>query len=219
MPVPKGYTLLPAMSTAPAFLREGVDMSRVKQGVVAPKPEERGALAAVRSDQPYSIDVFHPELYKAADRDHELTHVFQDTRNAKIHPYATTNGLGNDSYDYGGVEGLEKARAGRKTVADFNAEQQAAMVKDYKTQHDHYLALAKAKKMTPQDAKAMYRLQQAYHPFISQLAAMPGQNDQMKTINANPQAPGLPSPAVAGMGMIAADPLLGGESQAYRPRK
>lgn len=224
---PKGYTLdtptkgtpskseaLPSMNSAPLFIRNSVDMSKVRQTVGAPRANETQALADVRpQEDPYSINVFRPDLYKNPDRDHEITHVFQETRNPQVQPFAGTQGGGKDNFDYGGQAGLEKARLQGKTISHFNAEQQAEMVKDYKSKHDHYLELAKSGKMTPKDVRDSYALMQAYHPFISQLASMPGVNDNMKTINTTAAAPGLPSPSVAGLGVIQADPLLGGMSQ------
>ena len=80
-------------------------------------------------------------------------------------------------------QGLQAARAHGRTVSDFNYEQQAEIVKDYKVYHDAFLRKAAAKKSTSEDARQMYIIQQAYHPFIQQLADMPGQNVDL---NRNP---------------------------------
>jgi hypothetical protein len=59
-------------------------------------------------------------------------------------------------------------------------------------------------KITPADEAKMYDLQQTYHPFIKQLAAMPGQNENLQrnsllellgvqkpvSIDTRPSAPG-----------------------------
>lgn len=234
VPNPHYQSSLPSTSATdasiPAFLRSGVDMGTVQQTVSKPTEDDRGAIADVHSDDPNHIRVFDPGAYNADVRNHELTHVYQNNRSPDI---STTNSsvgkyrVDNTSYDYGGQQGLVQARNAGKTIANFGIEQQAEMVEDYKHSHDAFLAKVKDGTATKKDLQAMSDLQNAYHPFMQQMADMPGKNEHinpgmlnllmgrnMPTINTTPSAPGLPSFATAGMGMVTADPLMGGQSQA-----
>jgi hypothetical protein len=79
----------------------------------------------------------------------------------------------------------------------------------------------------------MYRLQQAYHPFIRQLANMPSDKENLKrnpvlellgaqkpvSIEPKSFSPGLPSYDTLGLGVLPADPLMGGKSQDTSPKK
>ena len=225
---PAGYVLDADYSSVPAFLQQGLDMNKVQQVVTTPQTEEdRQSTAAVDSSQPYTIKVLAPDLYGPPILNHELTHTYQDTRSQGISPSSPITQSGRAAYDYGGIQGLQSAIANRKTVSDFNAEQQAEMVKDYKFYHDQYLTKAAQGKITPADEKKMYALQQAYHPFIRQLADMPGQQENLQrnpllellgvqkpaTINTRPTTPGLPPYDTPGLGVLPADPLMGGKSQ------
>ena len=226
---PAGYVLDADYSSVPAFLQQGLDMNKVQQVVTTPQTEEdRQSTAAVDSSQPYTIKVLAPDLYGPPILNHELTHTYQDTRSQGISPSSPITQSGRAAYDYGGIQGLQSAIANRKTVSDFNAEQQAEMVKDYKFYHDQYLTKAAQGKITPADEKKMYALQQAYHPFIRQLADMPGQQENLQrnpllellgvqkpaTINARPTTPGLPPYDTPGLGVLPADKLMGGKSEA-----
>jgi hypothetical protein len=128
---------------------------------------------------------------------------------------------------------LQKARAQGKTISDFNYEQQADMVRDYKYHHDLYLQKAATGTITPADEARMYQLQQTYHPFIKQMAEMPGKDVDLKRssllellgiqkpveINRTPEPPGLPSYDTPGLGILPADKLMGGKSQPTRSKK
>jgi hypothetical protein len=226
---------LPDFSDVPQFIRKNIDLSKVKQ-VVTPKYDAAGKniVADVDTDKPYKINVDEPDIYGPPILNHELTHTVQGTRNKNL-PAAKVNtvGGGKDRYDYGGLKGLQAALKSGKTIADFNEEQQAEMVKNYKEEHDSYLAKAAAGKLTEADKKAMYDLQQAYHPFIRQLADMPGESEKLDqnplkmllgqqaapTINMKPDAPGLPDYSVPGLNVLPADPLMGGYSQPTTKRK
>jgi hypothetical protein len=221
---------MPDYSQVPAFIQQGVDMSKVRQVVTEPQnTADRNSTAGVGGDDPYKVKVYAPDLYGPPILNHELTHTFQDTRNKSLpDPSAPMQRSGRAAYDYGGIKGLQAARLQGKTIANFNAEQQADMVKDYKWYHDQYLKKAATGKITPADEKGMYDLQQAYHPFIQQLAGMPGTGENLKRnpllellgiqkpvpLNAQPQPPGLPPYNTPGLGVLPADPLMGGKSQA-----
>lgn len=219
---------MPDYSDVPAFIKQGIDMGKVSQVVTPPHTDEDHiSIAEVDTAEPYKIKVLSPDLYGPPIQNHELTHTFQSTRNKSL-PQVSTNYSGKLSgYNYGGVQGLIEARKQGKTISDFNYEQQAEMVKDYKVYHDQYLKKAAAGKITPEEEKKMYTLQQAYHPFIRQLANMPGISENLNrsplleligaqkpaTINTRPEAPGLPSYETPGLGVLPADPLMGGNSQ------
>lgn len=228
---PEDFKGLPDNSDVPNFIRQGIDMNKVRQ-VPADFPSEdtgKNVVAYVSPDAPYDVNVVQPDIYGPPIKNHELTHTFQQTRNPALGDIsapldrhgkvATAN-----AYDYGGVEGLKKAQQARKTITSFNDEQQAEIVKDYKGIQNKYLAKAKTEMLTDADKKAMYAAHQAYHPFVSQLAGMPGQDvklnpslldmalGRLPKIDVNPAAPGLPDYSVKGLGVVPADPLLGGKS-------
>ena len=230
---PSGYSLdpMPDYSDVPSFLSKGIDMSKVRQVATEPQNQtERNATAEVDSTDPYKVKVLAPDLYGPPILNHELTHTFQDTRNTNLPQVsAPIKQSGRAAYDYGGASGLVALRSSGKTVSDLNAEQQADMVKDYKVFHDQYLKKAAEGKITKDDERAMYQAQQAYHPFIKQLASMPDQkinldrNSLLELIGAqkpveireNPEAPGLPSYDTPGLGVLPVDKLLGGKSPVY----
>jgi hypothetical protein len=221
---------MPGNEQVPAFLQQGLDMSKVRQVATEPQTaEERVSTAEVSSDDPYKIKVLAPDLYGPPIKNHELTHTYQGTRSPNLKNISAPVPINQRiNYDYGGVVGLKNALENHKTVADFNAEQQAEMVKDYKIYHDQYLQKAASGKITPQDEREMYVLQQTYHPFIKQLASMPGTNVNLNRnsllellgvqkpvpLGAKVEPPGLPRYDTPGLGVLPADPLMGGKSQA-----
>lgn len=205
----------PDYSDVPAFIKSGIDLSKVRQTPTSIYGQDPDAIASVTPANPYKIDVDMPDLYGPPVLNHELTHTFQFTRNQSLPAPNNPNDGGSaspKSYAYGGVEGLEKALRGGKTIADFNVEQQADMVRDYKARYGGLLHKAQHGRATPQDLHEMYRLRQAYHPFIQQLADMPGQGQPVAMPTGKPAAPGLPDYSVAGLGVVPADPLMGGNS-------
>jgi hypothetical protein len=232
---PPGYTLNdfshgPNTSGVPAFIQQGVDMKKVQQVPTADPEEdtEHTAGAYVDNRSPYDVHVIDPKFGKS-DLNHELTHTFQFTRNPALGPVGAdtdnTHGPpGLDVYDYGGRPELSKALDAHKTIADFNFEQQAEIVRDYKDIQDHYLEKARAGTLTEQDKKNLSESHRVYHPFVSQLAAMPGKEvnltpslldiarGKLPTIDVTPPAPGLPDYSVKGLGVLPADPLLGDRS-------
>lgn len=220
---------MPSLDDVPTFLKQGLDMNKVKQTVTEPETEQdRNSIAKVSSNDPYNIKVLSPDLYGSSVQHHELTHTYQETRNKSLPPVAKdVPNTGHAAYDYGGITGLQTARQQKKTIADFNYEQQAEIVKDYKALHDSYLKKAATGKMPPAEEKQMYDLQQTYHPFIKQLADMPGQKENLdrspllellgiqkpSALSKQPEAPGLPSYETPGLGVVSADKLMGGKSQ------
>lgn len=220
----------PDSSDVPAFIKNGIDMSRVRQVEATPQnAEDRNSIAAVGDDDPYKVKVYATDLYGPPIENHELSHTYQATRNPKLNISAPIpRGASREQiYGYGGVQGLQNAINNKKTIADFNVEQQAEIVKDYKALQDKYLQKAKQGKITPEDLKQMYIIHQAYHPFIQQFAGMPGQQENLSRspllellgaqkpvpIGGPPPAPGLPAYDTPGLGVLPADPLMGGQSQ------
>jgi hypothetical protein len=242
---PKGYQLDPATqdtSTVPDFIKKAVNVGSILQkvtpgsgtGTTAPRYE-----TVAESNRPGEIDVYDPKRYDVRTRNHEMDHQFQETRAdgavqlphgyelapfGITKPYAPKQYPAGDprNYSYGGDAGLVAARNSGKSMADFNMEQQADIVADYKAKQDAYLAKVRAGTATPADRSAMYQTEQVYHPFVRQLASVPSQlKDMLPSVKTAlgfgkpqplapaPAAPGLPSPDVAGMGYVAPDPLLG----------
>lgn len=247
---PKGYRLDPAtqdVSTIPAFIRTGVSepVSQIVKlgkgtGYTAPGYE------TVAEANPRSITVYEPRKYDVRARDHEMTHEFQQTRATgalklpngyQLAPFGISRPYSPEQYSvgdprnytYGGEAGLVSARNGGKTMADFNMEQQAEIVADYKAKQDELLAKARSGTATAADLRAMYQTRQAYHPFVQQLSEVPSRlRDMLPSVTAMmgfgtphalapaPNPPELPSYDTPGLSVIPADPLLGGKSVAIR---
>lgn len=224
---PKGYNLVPADSSVPAFIQQGVDMSKVNVSP-APPPEtplQKRAISYANTGDPYRINVGKPKEFTGPIFNHELTHTFQATRNPSLGETSAPMSDDPRLAPYGGIEGLKKA----SSIAQFNAEQQANIVMDYKAIQDKYLAKAKAGTASPAELRVLYEAHQAYHPLVKQLAAMPGTNAKLQpsaldlmlnrnipSLDLKPEAPGLPSYDTPGLGVVPADPLLGGQSQPTR---
>lgn len=224
---------IPDTSDVPAFIKQGIDMSKVQQVPGQPKDDvEKGSVAWTNDSDPYVVNVNQPDIYGKPILNHELTHTFQMTRNPDLGdtsaPFEWNDKNPRSVYEYGGVEALKKATS----VAHFNDEQQAEIVKDYKATQDKYLAKAKAGKITDADKHKMYEAHQAYHPLVKQLAAMPDSktslnpslldeilNRNMPSLDLSTEPPGLPDYSVKGLGVLPADPLLGGKSVPLPPPK
>jgi len=84
---------------------------------------------------------------------HELVHVFQHERLGGIYLGECIYAQATGGYDYGGPDGLRRAREAGKRYHDFNREQQAQMVQDYYL-HQRY----------GEDVSA-------YEPFIAEMRA------------------------------------------------
>lgn len=212
---PRGSAAGPGrLNGVPAFARNIVDWSQVKEKLAPPDGNE---IASVNSDDPTTIRVSHPDAFTPALRGHEATHVAQWDRSDGVNPGMTIGGdneIPQKDYSYGGMPGLRAARAAGKTMADFNREQQATMVQDYISQSRIFENAAKKGKLEPGDLKDYAEVQEAYHPFIKQLAAQP-EDDEIDT---HPEPPGLPPADTPGLGMMKPDPLLGGDPIATDPQ-
>jgi hypothetical protein len=201
------------MDGVPEFARESVDWSKVKEEDGAAKPIGDGLqVSHVDTDNPTVIHE-DPKYFSPDLRGHESTHVAQFARTDGVNPGADVQyGVGNQvtgmkDYDYGGTDGLIKAQQqGKHSIGNYNQEQQAAMVQDYIKQSRDIEVKARNKSLTPNDLAQYAKLQQAYHPFIQQLAPQPKGN----AINTRPAAPGLPPANTPGLGVLAPDRLLGG---------
>ncbi len=230
----------------PAFIRQGVDTRNVKEAIEPFSQQGAPSMAGtetVAESKPGKIAIFDPGKYTPQVRNHEMEHQLQETRSDGtiklpgnyevapfgVHPIAAPEQHPSGdprNYSYGGEQALREAHSSGKSVADFNMEQQADMVADYKAKQDAYLAKAAAGKMSPADEHAMYQTYQAYHPLIQQLASQPSSFREAlpsaKTVLGigkpeplapAPAAPGLPAYDTPGLGVAPADPLMGGQSQ------
>ena len=252
---PSGYKLDPAtadLSTIPAMIRQNIDTRKIQQ-TVAPTSQEGApdvqGTETVAEAVPGKINVYDPSRYTAKVRNHEMVHELQQHQSdgtLKLpkgyalapfgsHPaHAPEQYPAGDprNYDYGGEKGLLQARMAGKTAADFNIEQQADIVADYKQKQDGYLAKARAGKLTQADQQAMALTYRTYHPFLQQMASVPRSLaedlpsvrtllgiGEPQPLAPAPAPPGLPI-GVAGLSVAPADPLLGGQSVALptKPR-
>jgi hypothetical protein len=158
--------------------------------------------------KPNTIEVRTPAAFTQPIQTHESTHIFQESRNpaflqSGMKLQAKTQGT-PAMYDYGGIEGLEKALQQGKTIAHFTPEQQARMVEDYQKATQDAIRRG--------DPAALARVTAAYHPLIGQLAKIPpkGANmTQMTQQDLTPAAPPVPPATVAGMPLLP-DKLIGG---------
>ena len=206
-PPPKtlGYEL----SNLPAFIRPANVNTKIDPA--AQQLLGGGTVVAdVQRSNPTTIQVREPGMFTQPVQTHESTHVYQFSRNPQFIDNATsaantTTGKNFASISgYGGIEGLEQAINNRKTIANFNAEQQAEMVADFQKLTGD--ALKKG------DRKALARVTAAYHPFVSQLASIPPKGADMTKMtrqDLTPAAPSVPPATVIGV-PLTADPLIGG---------
>jgi len=199
---PSGYEI----QNLPTFLRPANANTKIEQAEAKTDPGVGPVAANVDPSNPNTILVRAPKYFTQPIQTHESTHVYQLSRNAPFVDHVLDAGTGKSKgYDYGGLDGLEQAIKGRKTVADFNVEQQAQMVSDFQS--------LTADALKRQDAKALSRITAAYHPFISQLSKIPPKGADMTKMtqqDLSPAAPSLPPSTVAGMPMLP-DKLIGGD--------
>lgn len=161
------------------------------------------AVAAVDPARPSTINVYRNDLYTPAVQQHELTHVYQLSRDPSVQ--FNHDQAGQGTYGYGGVQGLQQMQRQGLTAGHMTMEQQAELVKDWQQNNER---IGKGG-MTQQEAASAYAFNQAAHPFIAQMAQWPKQGEANAPIDTAPRAPGLPEPNTPGLGMVAADPLYG----------
>lgn len=221
----------PKLRDTAAFLAPTARQTRVNdQSLTDPAALHARTIAEVDSDNPYQINVQKPAKLTAPIASHELTHVYQLSRDSKVpfvaDPVGTT---ANPAaiYNYGGPAGLLAARAQGRTMHDYGREQQAAMVEDY--QRETQSAIKRG------DGPALDKLKQAYEPFVQELARLPAQDQSWSAkadqalgtdifsrvrgmvapskLDANVTAPADPV-ATAGVtgGQLVASPLIGGSA-------
>lgn len=201
---PPGYSL----EDVPAFLRPTAATMNVQV-----QPPNGIDVARVTSTNPNTVEVNEPSQFGQPQLDHEVTHGYQFSRNPAVVSQMEgdlASGRVPTAYTYGGPQGLIQARQQGKTIADFGPEQQAEMVKDY--QQGTQAAIASG------DAGKLDRLNQAYGPYLQQLARLPGKNDSMTTMtqqDLTPAAPGLPPASESGI--MAPSKLLGGPMKIVPP--
>lgn len=131
---------------------------------------------------------------------HEYEHVYEQSLTSPMQRLMS----GEPNQDFGGLSGLAAMRKKAQTIANMNVEQRAEMVGQSYAAQKQAVNLAKQGRITPQQVQAFDQWQQASHPLIQQLKNMGD-----AAIDVHPAAPGLPPASVSGI--IAPDPLLGGE--------
>lgn len=148
------------------------------------------------------IKVDEPKFFTRPVAAHEGTHVFQNTRIESARPSSSWD-KSDKAYDYGGAEGLLKARAEKKTIADFTDEKQAQIVEDYYAFHLAVLQVAQWQNghLWPSQAEWFEKKKAAYQPFVNQLVGLPdestpGPEKLTQTLNTKPPTPGLPPSSV-----------------------
>lgn len=167
----------PRMATLlPLFLRKLFDNRQLDifLGQATGENKLGGTIAHVPSGST-QILVDEPQNFAPYVLAHEATHTFQHTRQ---YPPDFREG----DYDYGDLEGLQKARAGHKTIANYTSEQQAEMVGDYYRMHQAVIDVAKKQGgiLTPEQSDFFERYKNAYEPFIKQLSQQPKYNPDVQ---------------------------------------
>lgn len=188
----------------PAFMRQKV--GQINQ-VVSPHdiPNDSAYVNPMSS----TVHVTDPSQYSGGTPQHEYEHVYENA----VRPMTQTlfSGGNGAEQEYGGVQGLQDRRAHGQTIANMNPEQRAQMVGNaWDTQHLIQDA-AQHGQSTPQGLQAYDQTQAATHPFLRQLKNLGDQG-----IDTHPEAPGLPPSSVSGI--LAPDPLMGGEWTMVPPR-
>jgi hypothetical protein len=231
---------------APVFERQNMDVAGVHEVVRAPQPAEQGAVAVsprgtnaidVLEPEAYGAATQEHELEHKYQQS-RAQQPYRDFTPAEMKDGAPTAA----AYDYGGPQGLLAMQKQGKKVTDLNEEQQATMLSDYQVAHNYLLNKAKNGTLTQQDLKAAADLHDAYHPLVAQLAKMVSKQQAdkaeaetpktlpqrawavLKAITEGPpslgvpqpDAPGLPRADTPGLGVLQADPLMGGQSQPVR---
>ncbi len=200
---PPGYTL----EGVPAFEQPLVPSTSVEV-----KPANPNYAAEVSPLHPRTIQFFGKDQETQPTTTHEMSHVWQDSRNLSVLADTMSDvlhGKVGKGYDYGGIDGLLAAQRQHKTIADFGPEQQADMVADYQQQTQQAIKSG--------DAALLDRVNQAYGPFIRQFAALPPRGASMTAMtekDLTPPAPGLP-PATE-TGILEPNPLLGGPTRVLK---
>lgn len=230
------------LSTVPDLIKRVVNVGSILQ---AENLGQSGDTAmegyhTVAEANPGKITVYRPNEYTPYVRNHEMTHELQQTRDigglklpgnntidlpGQVKPYSPDRYRPGDprNYSYGGQDALLAAR-GKKTIANFNPEQQADIVADYEKAQDDLLAKVQSGKYTQEDLKNWQATYDAYHPFVEQLSKVPEYSAKrsigtllgmgMPEAPPAPAAPGLPPADTPGLGYIQPDPVMGGVAAA-----
>lgn len=207
---PLGY----ALEQLPEFLWPTATRTNIVE-----RPANGVDIAVVTPQQPSAIQVHDRQLFTEPVEAHELTHVFQRSRNqavvndladAQSHLLTADGNAQRQAYDYGGLAGLMAARIHGKTIADYGPEAQAQMVSDYQRLTQQAITQGNERQLDAVNA--------AYGPFVHQIANLPGKNDSMTTMtqrDLTPDAPGLPPSTETGI--MEPNPLIGGAARVLPP--
>lgn len=232
------------LSTVPDLIKRGVNVGSILQAENLGNVHDTAAKGyhTVAEANPGKITVYRPNEYTPYVRNHEMTHELQQTRDigglklpgdntidlpGQVKSYSPNQYRPGDprNYSYGGQDALLAAR-GKKTIADFNLEQQADIVADYRKSQDEFLAKVQSGKYTQQDLKNWQNTYDAYHPLVEQLSQVPEYSAKrsigtMLGIGSPdaplaPKAPGLPPADTPGLGYVQPDSNLGGVARALK---
>jgi hypothetical protein len=191
-PTPSATTAKPlySMDAVPQFLRDTLDMTKVKIGGMDPNavknattytgPTGKPLADYVSSDDPYTIHSDPNIPLRQSLLNHELTHTYQDISGAQFAPADP-----KDPYNYGGVQGLLDAQAKGKKINDFSNEQVARMIQDHTERTSALKTYAAQGVLQPEDVAAYQKWKSAVGPYVTQLAALKG-----KKYAAQPEKPG-----------------------------
>ena len=126
---PPGYQIV----NLPSFLKPSNQGTKVVRGESQTIPGLGEIAADVDPANPQTIVVRAPKYFTQPVQTHESTHIYQMSRNPEFASglQGQSNASSLKDFDYGGVDGLLAAQRAHKTIANFNAEQQATMVADY----------------------------------------------------------------------------------------
>lgn len=166
------------------------------------------------------IKVDRPDFFTRAILAHEATHVFQHTRKDYGRPaIAKPDENGKFDYNYGGLEGLKRAAASGKTIADFPNEKQAKIIEDYYRLNVKaiYLAQKQGGFLTPKQADQYEAVRNVVGRLAGQLAGIPSEDEPDSSEITPPRfTPGPPSHRYTGR--LDLDPTMVGTMQ-YIPVK
>lgn len=191
--VPKKLTALsdgndPASSDVPSQVQNAVSTIPVaiKQGAAISDPNNRGGGVPIANvDQGAgnnTIEVNRPQDFGAAQKGHELVHIWQNNLPPSVQAKIPDDPQGTSAFD---ISDVDKLRKQGKTLADIPREKAATIVQKY---------------IETKDPKQKAKLQ----PWVDDMKSsslsttMPTAPDAKK-LNMKPRPPGLPDISVAGV--------------------
>jgi hypothetical protein len=178
----------------PDFIRAKVPV--IPQQVEKPDPNSNAYVNPWNK----TVHVQNVDTYNAGTGtpQHEYEHAYEQSFTNPLKRLAS----GGENQDFGGLAGISAMP--QKRITNLNPEQRAEMLGQSYAAQKSAVNLAQQGKITPQQVQGFDQWQQQTHPLIQQLKNMGDVG-----IDTHPAAPGLPPASVSGI--LAPDPLLGGE--------